>query len=175
MRGHMLNALQSKSSPIKKESNGKLPRTKKQSLKSTVKSNAWRAFSQYIRLRDCLRTTGTPDRGECFTCGVEKPFKELQAGHFRPGRHYSNLFSEEGVHAQCKQCNLWKYGNELEYRKAIIKLYGKRYDEILEKEAREIKKYSVEDLLNIAECYKMKYKELLNENLMQNLMQIRDS
>jgi len=136
------------------------PRKVKQPSKKTIKQRAWYAFSQFIRTRDCLATTGTLDRGKCITCGIEKPFKELQAGHFRPGRHNSNLFSEKGVHAQCKQCNIWKYGNELEYRKAIIKLYGEGYDEILEREAREIKKYDINDLTNIMECYKMKVGEL---------------
>ena len=147
------------------KSNSKIPPKKKKASKKTIKARAWYTFSQFIRTRDCLLTTGTIERGRCFTCGVEKPFKELQAGHFRPGRHNSNLFSEKGVHAQCKQCNIWKYGNELEYRKAIIKLYGEGYDEVLEQEAREIKKYSISDLINIAECYKMKVEELLNENL----------
>jgi len=133
----------------------------RQPSKKTIKQRAWYAFSQFIRTRDCLITTGTIDRGRCFTCGVEKPFKELQAGHFRPGRHYSNLFSEEGTHAQCKQCNIWRYGNELEYRKAIIELYGEGYDGVLEKEAREIKRYSVEDLIVLAEEYKNKTNDLL--------------
>jgi len=136
------------------------PRRVKQPSKKTVKERAWYAFSQFIRTRDCLVTTGTPDRGKCITCGLEFPFKQLQAGHFIAGRHNANLFSEKGVHAQCRSCNIWKNGKPLEYRKAIIDLYGDGYDEVLEREAKEIKKYSMEDLTNLIEYYKIEIDKL---------------
>jgi hypothetical protein len=147
------------------ESKGIIPKKKKKASKKTIKARAWYTFSQFIRTRDCLKTTGTLERGRCITCGEEFSFKNLQAGHFIPGRHNANLFSEKGTHAQCRSCNLWGNGKPLEYRKSIIKLYGEGYDEVLEQEAREIKKYSISDLINIAECYKMKVEELLNGNL----------
>jgi hypothetical protein len=133
-----------------------------------VKANAWRAFSKFIRTRDCLKTTGTLERGICITCHQEFAFRELQAGHFIPGRHNANLFSEKGVHAQCSACNKWGLGKPLEYRRAIVSLYGEGYDEVLEKESKEIKKYSVQDLTEICEKYKMKLKELLNESISKN-------
>ena len=144
------------------KSNTRTPRKVRQPSKKTIKQRAWYAFSQFIRTRDCLMTTGTIDRGKCITCSTIVPFKDLQAGHFIPGRHNANLFSEEGTHAQCRSCNLWGNGKPLEYRRAIIDLYGDGYDEVLEREAREIKKYSISDLTNITECYKMKAEELLN-------------
>jgi len=147
------DALESKSKGIKDKSNTIRPRKVKQPSKRTVKDKAWRAFSQFIRTRDCLMTTGTPDRGKCITCGFEFPFKQLQAGHFIPGRHNANLFSEEGTHAQCRSCNIWGNGKPLEYRRAILDLYGDGYDEVLEKESREIKKFSVEDLTSLTEYY----------------------
>ena len=162
MLKHTSDALQSKSRGMKDKGKGILPRKVKQPSKSTVKQRAWYAFSQFIRTRDCLMTTGTPDRGKCITCEHEFPFKDLQAGHFIPGRHNGNLFSEEGTHAQCRSCNLWCGGKPLEYRRAIIALYGDGYDEVLEQEAREIKKYSVEDLTNLAKEYKIKAEGLLN-------------
>ncbi len=134
----------------------------KQPSKSTVKGKAWRAFSKYIRLRDCLMTTGTPDRGRCITCSFEFPFNQLQAGHFIPGRHNANLFSEEGVHSQCRSCNIWGHGKPLEYRRAILDLYGKGYDEVLENEAQEIRKYSIEDYREIEEYYKKEFTKLLD-------------
>ncbi len=154
----------SKSRGINKKGNIKLSKRVKQPSKSTLKKRAWYAFSKFIRTRDCLMTTGTLERGRCFTCGVEKPFKELQAGHYRPGRHYGNLFSEEGTHAQCIRCNLWLGGKPLEYRQALIDLYGKGYDEVLEKEAREIKKYTPQDLTNLAEYYKIEVEKLIKES-----------
>src|SRR3990167_8214756 len=112
---------------------------KKKPTLSSVKKKAWVLFSQYIRMRDCLRTTGCSSFGLCITCSKRYHIKLLQAGHFIPGRHNANLFSEEGVHAQCYNCNINLRGNTLEYRRQIIKLYGKGYDEVLEKQANEIK------------------------------------
>lgn len=149
---------------FQKKDRGNLPKRVKQPSKSTIKQRAWYAFSQFIRLRDCLTTTGTPDSGECITCGHEFPFKDLQAGHFIPGRHNGNLFSEKGTHAQCRSCNLWGGGKPLEYRRAIIGLYGDGYDDVLEQEAREIKKYSVDDLTNLEKEFKMKVERLLSEH-----------
>jgi len=139
---------------------------KKQPKISTVKRKAWKAFSEYIRLRDCLRTTGLQDYGKCITCQKTVPRTLLQAGHFIPGRHNANLFSEKGCHAQCYNCNINLRGSALEYRRQIIKLYGEGYDEVLEQEAKEIRKYSVEGLTNLAKEYKIKAEELLNENPM---------
>ncbi len=98
-------------------------------------------------------TTGTIEYGKCITCGVELPFKQLQAGHFIAGRHNANLFSEEGCHAQCRTCNILKSGSPLQYRRAIIDLYGDGYDEVLEKEASQIKKFSTQDLKDIISHY----------------------
>ncbi len=135
----------------------------KQPSKSTVKRRAWDAFSRFIRTRDCLKTTGTLERGKCITCGQEFSFKSLQAGHFIPGRHNANLFSEKGTHAQCRACNIWNHGRPLEYRRAIIELYGEGYDEVLERGSREIKKYSPNDLTNLAEYYKIEVEKLIKE------------
>ena len=130
---------------------------------SKVKRETWAIFSLYIRLRDCLKTTGTLEYGLCFTCGARLPFSRLQAGHFIPGRHSANLFSERGTNAQCPQCNVYLHGNPLEYRRKIIKLYGEEVDERLEKEAKQIKKFSIPELEGIKLEYKKKI-ELLREN-----------
>jgi len=120
---------------------------------SSVKREAWVVFSRYIRLRDCLRTTGSKDYGECITCNNQFEFKDLDAGHFIPGRHNANLFSERGVNAQCRVCNRFKGGNQLEYRRQIVKLYGLGADEELEKEAKEIKKYTIAELEELKRYY----------------------
>jgi hypothetical protein len=153
----------SKSRGVKDKDRVILPKKVKQPSKSTIKKRAWEAFSRFIRTRDCLRTTGCADWGLCITCGKRYHIKLLQAGHFIPGRHNANLFSEKGCHAQCYNCNINLRGNSLEYRRQIIKLYGEGYDEILEKEDRDIKKYSPQDLTSLIECYKMKVEELLKE------------
>jgi len=127
---------------------------KKKTLKQ-LKAEAWKVFSVYIRRRDCLKTTGSLEWGECITCDRPAiPFEELQAGHFIPGRHNANLFSERGVNAQCKSCNLLHHGRPLEYRRQIVKMYGEGADLELEAEARQVKKFSREELENMITEYK---------------------
>ena len=131
----------------------------KQSVRS-LKAKVWEIFSKYIRTRDCVYTTGCSSFGFCFTCGKRYHLKLLQAGHFIPGRHNANLFSEKGTHAQCYNCNINLKGNTLEYRRKIIWLYGEDYDEILEDEAKQAKKFTVSELEELLEHYKEKLKEV---------------
>ncbi len=128
-----------------KRTSTKKPIKKKVTL-SSQKKKTWDTFSRSIRLRDCLRTTGCTSFGLCITCGKRYHFKLLQAGHFIPGRHNANLFSEKGCHAQCYNCNINLKGNTLEYRRQIIKLYGEGADLELEDEAHQTKKYTVQEL-----------------------------
>ncbi len=132
----------------------------KKTPKQKAKEAAWKAFSLFIRTRDCLFTTRTRTRGKCITCTAVLPIGELQAGHFISGRSSAVLFSEEGVHAQCRVCNILKKGNLLEYRRKIIDLYGDGYDEVLEQEAREIKQYKLLDYQEIKEYYKKRLEEI---------------
>jgi hypothetical protein len=115
----------------------------------TLKKKVWKLFSEYIRLRGCIESTGLKDYGNCFTCGRIVPRKLLQAGHFISGRHNANLFSEKGVQIQCYNCNINLKGNTLEYRRRLIKKYGIGIDEELEKIDREIKKFTIPDLLEL--------------------------
>ena len=137
---------------------------KKRVTVSKLKARVWEVFSIYVRLRDCLATTDSMEYGECITCDGHFAFKELQAGHFRPKKG-GNYFSERGVHAQCATCNLFgrngqEKGMPLEYRRQIIKLYGKGVDEELEAEQRQTKKFTIPELEDLLEYYKGKIKEI---------------
>lgn len=127
---------------------------------SQLKKECWVLFSKYIRLRDCLKTTGCTSFGLCVTCQKRYHFKLLQAGHFIPGRHNNNLFSEKGVHAQCYNCNCNLKSNPLVYRRKIIEMYGEGYDEVLEQEDKITKKYTIQDLEELKIELKKKIKEL---------------
>ena len=133
---------------------------KKQTI-SSLKRKLWPIFSHYIRLRDCLETMGLSDYGKCITCSKIIPRTLLQAGHFIPGRHNANLFSERGTHAQCYNCNINLRGNTLEYRRKIIELYGEGADLELEAEARQIKKFTLQQLEKLLIYYREKINELL--------------
>jgi hypothetical protein len=134
-------------------------RKKKKTLSKT-KKDLWTVFSIFIRMRDCFKTTGSIQWGLCVTCEKRYHLTLLQAGHFIAGRHSSNLFSERGTHAQCYNCNLNLKGNTLEYRRQIIKLYGEGADLELEKEAKQIRKYTVPELEEMLVDYKGRIAQL---------------
>lgn len=109
--------------------------------------------NRYIRLRD----KGKP----CISCG--RPWKEnFQAGHYVPAGRSSLLrFSEDNIHGQCPQCNMYESGNLIPYRQALVSKIGLERVEALETN-RDKKHWSVEELKNIKALYKAKVKELDN-------------
>ena len=121
-------------------------------------------FSKYIRLRDALKTTGDIHYCKCFTCGRIETIKNMDAGHFVSRRFNSVLFDERNVHSQCTHCNTFLGGNQLEYRRQLIKMYGEGIDIELEDKATETKKYTIPELEELIIGLKEKIKELENEN-----------
>ena len=134
---------------------------KKKSIRK-LKAQVWVIFSKYIKMRDCLLATGSPEYGECFTCDFSGHISGLQAGHFIPGRHNAYLFSEKGVHTQCVTCNLWLGGNPHEYRRQMVKLYGEDVTMELEVEARQDKKFTISELEELKEILRQKVDDLLS-------------
>ena len=128
---------------------------KKLSL-SKEKQKAWKAFSLWVRL------SAADYHGfvRCITCGCVKHYKEMQSGHFIPGRLNAVLFSEEGVHPQCYQCNVGKNGNWPSYYEWMKGMYGLEVIDQLIYEARQPKKYTVEDYQNIYIDYSERIKSL---------------
>ena len=141
------------------------PKVKRKVKMRTVPSlhrELWNLFARYIKLRDCLRTTGTKTHGHCVSCGHLKPYEELQAGHFITRRAKSILYHEKNVHAQCIWCNGRKKGAPLEYQDAIIKMYGLFTAQYLRAEKnsnRQWKKFEIEALI---QEYTAKVEKLVN-------------
>ncbi len=107
-----------------------MSRRKKTTITS-LKKKLWKIFSIYIRMRDCLETTGTTTHGKCCTCGRDYPIGKLQAGHFIPGREDSILFDPSCVHAQCYRCNVQRSGEWVKYFRFMEKKYGQIRIDIL--------------------------------------------
>ncbi len=102
-------------------------KTKEEYTKTDWIDWLWPTFSRYIRIRDCLTTTGTTTYGICCTCGKRKRVSghgQLQAGHFIPGRTDAILFDEEQVHAQCYRCNMLLQGVWPVYYEYMLEKFG---------------------------------------------------
>lgn len=137
----------------------------KRTARQIAKDKAWDQFSVYIRTRDCLRFTGTPDQGMCVTCRRRYPFKKLQAGHFIQGRGNAVLFDERLVYSQCLGCNgnppMGKGGNYVEYFLFMEREWGrKKLDEFIQLKHRAVQ-YKIHDFIEIKEKYRDKTEKLL--------------
>lgn len=118
----------------------------KRELVGTLKKKAWKLMSQYVRLRDCLKTTGGTRIGRCYTCDKEYPFAELQAGHLIDGRCGEMFLDERGIRAQCAGCNIWKHGNKEIFIPKFIDENGRElYDELIA-EKRRTKLWTAQEL-----------------------------
>lgn len=88
-----------------------------------LKKKADSEFSKYIRHRDGKKINGEW-QSVCITCGVWKPLKMMQAGHFVSRSCNYLRYMEENVHAQCKSCNIFKSGEQYEHGRQIDLLHG---------------------------------------------------
>jgi hypothetical protein len=78
-------------------------------------------FNKWIRERD-------KDLG-CISCGGSVD----HAGHyFAQGSNSALRFDEMNVNGQCVGCNTYKHGNLINYRKGLVKRYGKEETEQFE-------------------------------------------
>lgn len=135
-------------SPLRKHSKNKI---------SVLKRKAWQKVSLFIRKRDADEDGFV----NCVTCGIRKHYTQGDAGHFIPGRGNSILFDIRGIHFQCKPCNGgFRYQtftkNEVaeNYRKYMLKRYGKKVVEELIRKNRQIKQFKEKELLSIIKKYK---------------------
>lgn len=135
---------------------------KKKKLKPIhkLKKDAWKVFSQYIRLRDCLATTGTREWGICITCDKRFHFKKLQAGHFTDGRHNSTLFDSRNSHGQCAACNIFGCGKKALYSVKMLDKYGAKILKELNERNKELHNFSRIELEDIMRVCKDQIKDM---------------
>lgn len=111
---------------------------------------------KFIRLRDSKGA----DFADCISCGRTIPTKEGHAGHFIPSTYSSVKFSELNINFQCKNCNVWKRGNIIEYRPRLIQKIGKEQVEALENMRHDTFKQTREWYEEKINYYKSKLQEL---------------
>lgn len=117
--------------------NGKpLPKIKVKSV-SKLKKELDRVFSIFIRQRD---------KGKCYTCGLKKPWKEMQNGHFVPRQYLSTRYSEVNCHCQCYACNMLYNGQPSAFAQNLKRDYGDSIIQDLELQRRQVvKNYPYEE------------------------------
>ncbi len=123
---------------------------------SKLKKKLDSLFSQYTRLRNVDHL----GRVKCFTCGVEKHWKEQQAGHFQSRSHHSTRWDEVNVQVQCVKCNMFRQGEQYKFGMYLDQKYGEGTAEELEIRSKTIVKLNRTDYEEAIERYKQKIKEL---------------
>ena len=113
-------------------------------------------FSQFIRRRNADHL----GRVKCFTCGVEKHWKEQQAGHFQSRSHHSTRWDEVNVQVQCVKCNMFRQGEQYKFGLYLDDRFGDGTAEELENRAKTIVKLNRVDYEEAIERYKQKIREL---------------
>ncbi|MFA6079705.1 MAG: recombination protein NinG [Candidatus Omnitrophota bacterium] len=137
-----------------------MPYRKLSNKSSGPKATAWKWFSLYIRLRDALATTGSPEYCRCITCDVVKPSKDIQAGHMIPGRTGGILFDESIVFGQCSTCNEEGNGERQAFKRVMVERNGIEWYEMKEQARHTATKLGDFECKLIADEYRKKYKAL---------------
>lgn len=133
-------------------------KTKKQRLRSksvkTLKRKLDDLFSLFVRLRD---------KGICYTCGIQKDPKDMDAGHYIKRQHNSLRFDERNVHAQCKKCNRFMGGNMSEYAVRLQRDYGQGILEEFSAKKQQIKVFTTTELEGLITHYKNEIWEIIKQ------------
>jgi Zn ribbon nucleic-acid-binding protein len=125
---------------------------KKQSV-AKLRKELDKVFSQYVRLKNAN------DNGmvECFTCGVQKHWKEIQAGHFMSRKHSATRWHEDNVKPQCVKCNMFGQGEQYIFGQNL----GEDIAQQMQQLSRQTYKSNITDLREQISEYKDKVKYLL--------------
>lgn len=116
----------------------------------------WKVFSEYIRRRDA----DAEGNCRCFTCGLVRPWKQMDCGHGIGRQHKATKYSEVNNHAQCKRCNGFEGGKREIYKEEVDKRYGAGTWDKLEIASRQMCKRTKADIEIMTEYYKEKLKAL---------------
>lgn len=136
-------------------------KVRKEKLKSRgdYLREAQQAFNAFIRMRDQLAGH------VCISSGrpLDWNGNAVDAGHYRSVGAAPHLrFDERNVHAQSKQDNRYLSGNATDYRIGLIRRIGLAEVEALERD-QSVRKYTIDDLKEIAVRYRAKLKALKGE------------
>ena len=97
---------------------------------------------------------------ECYTCGIQKPVKEMQNGHFQSRRHYATRWKENNCRPQCVKCNMFEQGQQFEFGQKLISDIGEeKVNEIIQLSRTSVK-MSEQEYKTLINYYTLKLKEL---------------
>lgn len=137
------------------------PKPRKRKV-SSLKKKLWDIVSKYVRLRDCILTTGTKFEGLCISCGVKKNLENADAGHFISRTDKALCYDERNIHFQCKRCNGPLRGNFPGYYNGLKHRYGDGFANLLLDihEKSTVNQWKAFELEELIETYSKKLEQL---------------
>jgi len=143
---------------------------KKKNL-SYYKKKLWELTSRYVRQRDRNEFQAGEGKGmdseqsKCVTCGIIRPWKELQAGHFvARAQGNATYFDLRNIHSQCYRCNINLGGNGAEYYPFMEGKYGKTVIDELRRLSNTTVKFTISDYQEMIEGLKQKVEDINGAN-----------
>tara|TARA_Y100001972_G_C7592101_1_gene296828 strand:- start:80 stop:457 length:378 start_codon:yes stop_codon:yes gene_type:complete len=121
--------------------------------RSTLIKKLDKVFSQYIRLKDADHAGYV----NCFTCGVTKNWREVDAGHFQSRGKYATRWHEDNVKPQCKRCNGFRGGEQYQF---ALKLGTDLADQLVVL-SNQPARFTNDELLEKIKNYQQEVKKLL--------------
>jgi len=97
---------------------------------------------------------------QCFTCGVWKHWKTVDAGHFQSRAKFSTRWDERNVRPQCKSCNGFRSGEQYRFARNLDAEYGEGTAMEIEALSNTTRKYSVEELEALIDVYNRRLRKL---------------
>jgi hypothetical protein len=116
-------------------------------------------YSYYIRLRDADESGYC----HCITCNRSVYFYNIDNGHHIKRQWHSHRFNDINCNAQCKACNNWGQGRDVEYQAAIIIKHGEDAVNLMLSKPKNRRKPKVYELEAIAKEHIPKVKLLLEQ------------
>ncbi len=156
----VITAQQARDAEVREALFGKKPEKSQKTDRQKAKAAAWKAFSEFIRLRD----SDEFGRLQCVTCQRSGPWRSMDAGHFITRAKESTLFDERNVHGQCKGCNRFQGGKFLEHEMAIDRIHGAGTAQVLKDKALTLCKRTASDYQFIADSYKARVERIKEES-----------
>lgn len=117
----------------------------KQPTLAEHKRKLQKLVNAYVRQRDI--------REPCISC--RKPCPDGHAGHYiAQGWSGALRFNLDNIHKQCVNCNVFRRGNLIDYRINLVRKIGEDKVKYLEDHRHDIKKWTHQELDQIAESLK---------------------
>jgi len=133
------------------------------SERSKAKNACDKAFSRFVRL-SCADEYGMIN---CITCDKRKMWNEVDCGHFQTRAKLSVRWLYEppliNASAQCKGCNMSNGGHSYQFGKKIDALYGSGSADTVVFMSNQIRKYTVQELRDMASSFEARAKAILKE------------